>query len=539
MGYLIDKQKEEYELVGSYYDWSIPKRNEELIIVTLIKDISYEGFLRCWNSILNQNDTDFGWIIIDDNSSNGLNFFIKYLIQNSKIKDKITYVQNKFQQYGMANSYKAIHYFCSNPNSIICMVDGDDALIGDNVIKNTKELYKNGADVVIGKMFRTDKFDPIYRYEPNFKEARQNGGNVWQHLKTFKKYLFDSVKLWDFKIENQDKSLGKKKEWIKYGVDFAIMIPIIEMAKNPIFHNEYNYLHQRRLPSTNEMKEIKNRYIAKIMTSKNYTSKNIIENGRRDFLPNYNNIEIDILYKCNLKCESCNRSSAQVNSKDYISIEQINKFIEESISLKKSWNLINILGGEPTLHPDFLKIVDIILYQYIDIYSQSTILQITSNGYSPETKNILSKLPKHDNLYIDEKSFKTSNKIDYFTPFNNAPIDQDKYQDNHDFSNGCWVASYCGVNLNKNGYYPCSIIGSMDRLFNANKGQGKLINMSLKSQKELMNEYCRYCGNYSDYESNFGDFIPRCEKDYYKKNIVTPSWDKIYKYYNQTKFDDK
>jgi uncharacterized Fe-S cluster-containing radical SAM superfamily protein len=534
-GYLIQKQKEEYELVGSFYDWSVPKRSEELVIITLVKDMSYEGFLRCWNSIINQKDTNFGWIIIDDNSSNGLNTFIKFLIKNSKIKEKITYIQNRFQQYGMANTYKAIHYFCDDPNSIICMIDGDDALIGDNVISNTKKLYQKGADVVIGKMYRTDKLYPKYRYIPNFKKPRINGGNVWQHFKTFRKYLFDSIKLWDFKIENQNKILGKTKEWIKYSVDYAIMIPIVEMSKTPTFHDEYNYLHQRRLPSNKKMKDIKNKYISKIITNSNYTPNSVMKNNRRDFIPNENNIEIDILYKCNLKCESCNRSSAQVDSEDYISIKQINKFISESIKLNKKWNLINILGGEPTLHPEFLKIIDLILYKYIDIYSKSTILQITSNGYSTNTKNILSRLPNHYNLHIDKKSFKISNKIDYFTPFNNAPIDQIKYKNSHNFSSGCWVTSYCGINLNKNGYYPCSIIGSIDRLFKANKGQKELSLMSLENQKKLMNEYCRYCGNYSDYESNFGDFIPRCEKDYYKENIVTPSWNKIYNRYNGLK----
>ncbi len=138
-------------------------------------------------------------------------------------------------------------------------------------------------------------------------------------------------------------------------------------------------------------------------------------------------------------------------------------------------------------------------------------------------------------MHIDKKSFKLSNKIDYFTPFNNAPIDQIKYENSHNFSSGCWVASYCGINLNKNGYYPCSIIGSIDRLFNANKGQKELSMISLDNQKKLMNEYCRYCGNYSDYESNFGDFIPRCEKDYYKENIVTQSWNGIYTRYNGLK----
>jgi len=274
--------------------------------------------------------------------------------------------------------------------------------------------------------------------------------------------------------------------------------------------------------------------IAKILNNNKYGSKDIIKN-RRDFIPNLDNIEIDILYKCNLKCESCNRSSAQVESEDYISIKQIEAFIAESINLNKKWNLINILGGEPTLHPKFLEIINLILFNYIEIYSKSTTLQITSNGYSSYTKSILSKLPKHPNLYIDKNSFKVSNKIDYFTPFNNAPIDQKKYQNLDDFSNGCWVSSYCGINLNKNGYYPCSIIGSIDRLFNGNKGEKKLSDISLEKQKERMNKYCRYCGNYSDYESNFGDFIPRCEKDYYKENIVTQSWKKIYTRYNGLK----
>jgi len=529
-GYLIQKQKEEYELVGSFNDWAVPKRDEELVVVTLVKDISYARFLRCWNSIVSQKDKNFGWIIIDDNSSNGLNSFIKYLVQNSDIKEKITYIQNRFQQYGMANTYKAIHHFCSNQDSIICMVDGDDALIGNDVFGNLKEFYKKGADVVVGKMYRTDKLYPIYRYFPDFQTPRINGGNVWQHLKTFKKYLFDSIKIWDFKIEKQDKIVGKTKEWIKYSVDYAIMVPVVEMASKPIFYTKYNYFHQRSLPSTKEMKKIKNRYISKILTSKSYIPSDVIKT-RRDFIPNANKIEIDILYECNLKCESCNRSSAQVKSKDYISLKQIENFIDESIKLKKRWELINILGGEPTLHPDFLKIIQLILKNYIEKYSNTTILQITSNGFSNETKKILAQLPKHSNLYIDNKSFKTTNKIDYFTPFNNAPIDQGRYKNSTDFSAGCWVASYCGINLNINGYYPCSVIGSIDRLFQADKGEKNLSMIALEKQKKLMNEYCRYCGNYSDYESNFGDFIPRCEKDYYKENIVTKSWQDIYDRY--------
>ena len=527
-GFLINKQKEEYELVGSYYDWCIPKREEELIIVTVVRNVSYEIFLRCWISVVTQSFKDFGWIIIDDNSNNGLDFFIENLIKNTPLKKKITFIKNRIRNYSLANIYKAIHYFCSNSNSIIVLLDGDDALIGNDVLKNIKSYYEKGADVVIGKMYRTDKLYPIYRYPPNFISPRKNnGGNVYQHLKTFRKYLFDSIKIWDLKMENNKKNIGNKKEWIKYATDYAIMIPIIEMAKNPMFYDKYNYFHQRSLPSNQKMKNIKDKYIGYILNKEPYSPADIVKT-RRNFYPNVNRIEIDILYKCNLKCLSCNRSSAQIDRDDYISLKQIRKFVKESIELNKKWELINILGGEPTLHPQFLEIVNILLKDYIEKFSFNTILQITSNGYTEKSRELLFQL-KHPNIYIDTKSFKQNNKIDYFTPFNDAPID-DLNLKNEDFSKGCWVASYCGMSLNKYGYYPCGVIGSIDSLFGGKYGVKtiKEFEKNKKFQKYVMNKYCRLCGNFKYYSENKGDFIPRCEKDYFKENIVSPVWLKIY-----------
>jgi hypothetical protein len=55
-------------------------------------------------------------------------------------------------------------------------------------------------------------------------------------------------------------------------------------------------------------------------------------------------------------------------------------------------------------------------------------------------------------LFIDYNSFKTNNKIEYFSPFNDAPIDDEKFKD-ADYTKACWVTSYCGIGLNKFGYY--------------------------------------------------------------------------------------
>lgn len=44
--------------------------------------------------------------------------------------------------------------------------------------------------------------------------------------------------------------------------------------------------------------------------------------------------------------------------------------------------------------------------------------------------------------------------------------------------------------------------------------------------------FCPLCGNFSAYESNYGDFIPRSEKEPFK-NIVSESWRELYRTYNK------
>jgi hypothetical protein len=65
-------------------------------------------------------------------------------------------------------------------------------------------------------------------------------------------------------------------------------------------------------------------------------------------------IELDITYSCNLKCFGCNRCCGIAPSDDCLSLEQIRKFIRESTARGISWKAIKVVGGEPTMHPQFL-----------------------------------------------------------------------------------------------------------------------------------------------------------------------------------------
>ena len=529
-------QNNQFDLAGSYYDWCAT-RSEDLIVVSCFRNISLSRFLRYWYSLISQEQQNWGLILIDDASENGLCHFIKTLI--APYKNRVTFISNN-QRMGVAhNTYKAIHFCITNPEAVVVILDADDALIGRKSVKNVYEKYTyNGADVVVGKMYRTDKITAHYPYTPNFVNPRLYGGNVWQHLRSFKKYLFDSLDYTDLKIPNPvqekedillSKRFSKQMIFPEHCWDFAYMVPIVEMSKNPMGINHFNVLHDRTTVNTPDIKVQKEAEIALLLSKPSKTPANV-EIGRTTFLPNLKKVEIDITYECNLKCINCNRSSTQAPIKTGMQLFQITDFVNQSIELNKKWELINLLGGEPTLHKDFQEIVSILVNDYIIPHSPETILQITSNGYGDRVKSQLELLPIHPNVIIDYDSFKEDRVVSYFSPFNDAPIDQNN-SDAKEYHKGCWVTSYCGIGLNQLGYYPCGVAGGIDRIFEFNLGFTHLKDVD-ESIAKLLDTFCKYCGNFTDYEKNKGNFIPRNEKAAITRPIISKTWNEQYKKYN-------
>jgi broad specificity phosphatase PhoE len=111
-------------------------------------------------------------------------------------------------------------------------VDLDDALIGSEVAERVLAAHRSGADVTVGSMLRTDKH---VEYPVVFDEPRRNrGGNCWQHLRTFRKRLFDAIPDHELRIEGS---------YVDIAVDWSFMLPIVEMATQPEWIREplYHY----------------------------------------------------------------------------------------------------------------------------------------------------------------------------------------------------------------------------------------------------------------------------------------------------------
>ena len=89
-----------------------------------------------------------------------------------------------------------------------------------------------------------------------------------------------------------------------------------------------------------------------------------------------NSVDYHIIDKCNLNCASCNHFSSLVpeDSKGK-SIEQITADFSLLSKIKDEFYALNLLGGEPTLHPQLSKILRIAR----EMFPNNTI-NLTTNG---------------------------------------------------------------------------------------------------------------------------------------------------------------
>lgn len=201
-------------------------------------------------------------------------------------------------------------------------------------------------------------------------------------------------------------------------------------------------------------------------------------------------VEIDITYACNLDCFNCDRSCHQAPSGDHMSLGQILYFLDETRLNRIQWRRISVLGGEPTLHPQFQEIMKLIL-EYCEKYSPHTRVVVVTNGYGDRVNNTLIHLPAR--VKVRNTAKKSQIQRDFNT-FNVAPVDVQEYA-GADFSNGCWITEGCGMGVTPYGYYPCAVAGGIDRIFGFDLGRSTLPEPDDDMEQQLR-AFCTYCGHF-------------------------------------------
>lgn len=239
--------------------------------------------------------------------------------------------------------------------------------------------------------------------------------------------------------------------------------------------------------------------------------------------PRYEYVVLNILNHCNLRCKGCDHFAC-IAEPYFVSYESVKKEVERLSEITCGHiTKIGIMGGEPLLHPDLLKILKSVRY-----FFPNTILRLTSNGILLNQQNqrfwdtcrdnniiiVVTKYPlRIDFEKIEETAKKNDVKLQYYegtggdtikTSFKKTINPKGDLNPNESFMK-CNISNY-GNFLMEGKMYCCPFAGNVHifnkkygynlevteedyiNIYDSNVSYDKLLEFSARSH-----QFCRYC----------------------------------------------
>lgn len=207
----------------------------------------------------------------------------------------------------------------------------------------------------------------------------------------------------------------------------------------------------------------------------------------------FKHIELEINTVCDLACFACDRMS-DVASKGVpnMTVAQVWRFVQESLDLNWEWERIRFLGGEPTLHPQFVELINL-LVDYRRRHP-NVFLQVLTNGLGKANQY-------RDWLTSLGISLHAEAKTRGVTPnwFNNTrwtPLD------NHPGIAevppcGIFGIRGCGIGLTRYGYFLDGAGASAARVAGHDIGIQSLKEVTWPAMLDQARVLCRICGHWN------------------------------------------
>lgn len=221
-------------------------------------------------------------------------------------------------------------------------------------------------------------------------------------------------------------------------------------------------------------------------------------------------VQLEITTDCNLKCHNCDRCCGVAPSKEYMGIEHIWKFVDESLTLGKEWKRIDVLGGEPTMYPHLPQ-----LWSFLKLYKlrhPDCRIRFSTNG--------INKVEVPD--WVDVRNSNKKTRKQNHTAFNSAPVDNGEEE-----IKCCSVPWRCGMALTRYGYFLCGAGASIARVFGLDIGIKYLIEVNSDVILAQTKDLCKYCGHSQVQSRNIS-----------KEQKISPSWKKAIKGYREVSLSE-
>jgi len=221
----------EYSYYEQKYNISSYEELPFCIVVPTYNNKPEGRYLRNIRSIVMQNYSNYHIVVIDDGSTDGTGQLItQYLLNQTSISEyHYEVVRNEEQMKAMHNLRKAALEYCQ-PHEIFLIVDGDDELVGRQVLKLFNSVFqKTGAWFVYSNFIMNQASIGYSRPFPR-KVIEDNGYRnypfVTSHLRAFYTQLFANIKEEDLRDENG--------QYYSAANDVAICIPTLEQSHHRV-----------------------------------------------------------------------------------------------------------------------------------------------------------------------------------------------------------------------------------------------------------------------------------------------------------------
>lgn len=205
----------------------------------------------------------------------------------------------------------------------------------------------------------------------------------------------------------------------------------------------------------------------------------------------FKHVELEINTACDLACFGCDRMS-DVTTAPNMTVAQVKRFVDESLSLKWEWERIRLLGGEPTLHPQFVDCVNLLL-QYRQAFP-SVFLQVLTNGLGKADKYRAWLIENGVSLHAEAKT--REQDPPWFRNTRIVPVDRDHHVGALPPC-GIFGIRGCGIGLTRHGYFLDGAGATIARVAGYDVGVMRLEDVTWDAMMKQSEVLCRVCGHWN------------------------------------------
>lgn len=203
----------------------LPRKAQQRIVVITPMYNAAPYIQRCITSVITQDYDNWKMYIIDDKSTdNSVDVAEKYT------SEKVELITNTSNMGAVYNQVSTIVEHCE-PDDIVMLLDGDDALTNDNqIFQFYNNLYDGTTEFTYGSCWSmADNIPLVAQHYPKavresktYRSHRFNWNMPYTHLRTFTAGLINGIDEDMFKDENGN--------WFKAGGDGSLFYALIENA---------------------------------------------------------------------------------------------------------------------------------------------------------------------------------------------------------------------------------------------------------------------------------------------------------------------